>query len=306
MGTSIDIKTKAKPAGNPGEIQWNNNGEFGANPKLHWDNIENKLKIDTGIIINSVEGLITTNSVIEFGQDFMANDTIRFWQDKNNYSKAWGGLGFQNGSVQFGSGVGAHLGLYTGSGSGAGLELFDDWGGDQGSVYFWGGLVELGNSGDKFLIKNNDGYTRVAIGGNNSNPQARLDIRAQGALSTDIALRVRNSADTADIFKVSGDGFFTQLNYAKNKTKPPGDETILFDEPWVYSSAAAPITDNILDDLTNAKLGVVQKIYHESAVAPTLPAGWVNIGTTTYDTTKLNIIYAEFAEGTRVEYRIFN
>lgn len=33
---------------------------------------------------------------------------------------------------------------------------------------------------------------------------ARLDVKAQGALSTDIAFRVRNSADTADIFSIRG------------------------------------------------------------------------------------------------------
>ena len=35
---------------------------------------------------------------------------------------------------------------------------------------------------------------------------ARLDVRAQGALSTDIAFRVRNSADTANLMSVQGDG----------------------------------------------------------------------------------------------------
>jgi len=35
---------------------------------------------------------------------------------------------------------------------------------------------------------------------------ARLDVRAQGALSTDIAFRVRNSADTADLISFRGDG----------------------------------------------------------------------------------------------------
>lgn len=35
---------------------------------------------------------------------------------------------------------------------------------------------------------------------------ARLDVRAQGALSTDIAFRVRNSADTADVFSARGNG----------------------------------------------------------------------------------------------------
>jgi hypothetical protein len=39
-----------------------------------------------------------------------------------------------------------------------------------------------------------------------SNPQARLDVRAQGALSTDVAFRVRNSADTANLMSVAGNG----------------------------------------------------------------------------------------------------
>jgi hypothetical protein len=34
----------------------------------------------------------------------------------------------------------------------------------------------------------------------------RLDVRAQGALSTDIAFRVRNSADSADTFSIRGNG----------------------------------------------------------------------------------------------------
>ena len=41
--------------------------------------------------------------------------------------------------------------------------------------------------------------------GTNS-PQARLDVRAQGALSTDIAFRVRNSADTQNIVSINGNG----------------------------------------------------------------------------------------------------
>jgi hypothetical protein len=41
-----------------------------------------------------------------------------------------------------------------------------------------------------------------------STPGARLDVRAQGALSTDIAFRVRNSADTQNIVSFYGDGRF--------------------------------------------------------------------------------------------------
>ena len=44
------------------------------------------------------------------------------------------------------------------------------------------------------------------IGVGNTTPGARLDVRAQGALSTDIAFRVRNSADTLNMFDVNGLG----------------------------------------------------------------------------------------------------
>ena len=46
---------------------------------------------------------------------------------------------------------------------------------------------------------------RLGIGATPST-SVRLDVRAQGALSTDIGLRVRNSANTADILTVNGDG----------------------------------------------------------------------------------------------------
>jgi hypothetical protein len=44
------------------------------------------------------------------------------------------------------------------------------------------------------------------IGIGTTAPAARLDVRAQGALSTDIAFRVRNSADTANLIDVLGNG----------------------------------------------------------------------------------------------------
>jgi hypothetical protein len=44
---------------------------------------------------------------------------------------------------------------------------------------------------------------RLGVGAT-PNTAVRLDVRAQGALSTDIAFRVRNSADSADIFSVRG------------------------------------------------------------------------------------------------------
>jgi len=79
---------------------------------------------------------------------------------------------------------------------------------------------------------------------------------------------------------------------------------ISFVVPQVYNSVASPSSSNITDSLTNAKIGIVQKIYHNHTVAPTFPAGWVKMGTATYTTSTLNVIFAEWVSSTRVEYWI--
>jgi len=63
-------------------------------------------------------------------------------------------------------------------------------------------LFTFGTTGATYLTIKAGG--NVAIGATTAN--ARLDVRAQGALTTDIALKVRNSVDTADLFNVNGAG----------------------------------------------------------------------------------------------------
>ena len=79
---------------------------------------------------------------------------------------------------------------------------------------------------------------------------------------------------------------------------------ISFATPQVYNSIASPSSSNLTDNLTGARIGVVQKIYHNAGTAPTVPAGWVLRGTGSYVTSTLNIIYAEWSVGTTVEYWI--
>jgi hypothetical protein len=50
--------------------------------------------------------------------------------------------------------------------------------------------------------------SRLSIG-QGASPGAVVDIRAAGALSTDLALRIRNSVNSADLLKFSGDGALT-------------------------------------------------------------------------------------------------
>jgi hypothetical protein len=71
----------------------------------------------------------------------------------------------------------------------------------------------------------------------------------------------------------------------------------------IFGTPSAPLTANLTNSLTGALVGVIQKIYHNNATAPTVPAGWILIGGS-YATSELNIIYAEFVSGSRVEYWI--
>ena len=59
-----------------------------------------------------------------------------------------------------------------------------------------------------------DTNARLSLG-QGSSPGAVLDVRAAGALSTNLGLRIRNSANTANLFSVQGDGItnvLTRLN----------------------------------------------------------------------------------------------
>jgi hypothetical protein len=78
-----------------------------------------------------------------------------------------------------------------------------------------------------------------------------------------------------------------------------------FEVRKIFNTSLIPATGNITNDLTDPKLGVIQKIYHQDSSVPTFPAGWFLMDGV-YMINSLNIIYAEFSESTRVEYRIVN
>jgi hypothetical protein len=73
--------------------------------------------------------------------------------------------------------------------------------GTDGRVFFQaGGVVQQDSA---FFWDNTN--KRLGVGATPAS-NVRLDVKAQGALSTDIAFRVRNSADTADLISFRGDG----------------------------------------------------------------------------------------------------
>jgi hypothetical protein len=79
--------------------------------------------------------------------------------------------------------------------------------GTDGRVFFQSGGVLQQDSA--FFWDNTN--KRLGIGATPSS-SVRLDVRAQGALLTDIAFRVRNSADSSNLFQVNGDNSFSFLN----------------------------------------------------------------------------------------------
>jgi nitrogen fixation protein len=74
--------------------------------------------------------------------------------------------------------------------------------GTIGRIFFEGTGNVVQQSASLFWDNTN---SRLGVGATPSTT-VRLDVRAQGALSTDIAFRVRNSADTLNPFQITGDG----------------------------------------------------------------------------------------------------
>ena len=89
----------------------------------------------------------------------------------------------------------------TGLSSGLNVGTTQITNGTSGRVLFQSGTT-LQQDSNLFWDSTN---SRLSIG-QGSSPGARLDVKAQGTLSTDIAFRVRNSSDTADLISFRSDG----------------------------------------------------------------------------------------------------
>jgi hypothetical protein len=94
------------------------------------------------------------------------------------------------------------------------------------------------------------------------------------------------------------------FNNKANKSITTTGVSVAFATPQIYNTRTSPATGNITGDYTNAIIGVVQKIYHNHSVAPTFPGTWVKLGSGTYTTSTLNIIYVEWVGTDIAEYWI--
>lgn len=68
-----------------------------------------------------------------------------------------------------------------------------------GRMQKWGTYTNSGSVDQTLMLLNSEGWLSLS----EFNPGAKLDIRAQGALSTDVVFRCRNKADTDDIISIN-------------------------------------------------------------------------------------------------------
>lgn len=290
------------------------------------DSIQQK---DTNAVASGIRAFAVGNGVTTDGSLASGTDSIAFAG-----GEASGLRSFAHGTSAIASGVAAIS--FGGNSSGGASFSINGTSSGVGSVSFSNGQA----SGDRSLAVGDQAraetYSETVIG---TFPTI-ITGNATGITATDPVFRVGNGTDILsrnDAFRVYKNGSFymkpvTQASigspvvgqliwnsstnsfnlfngsawdeYVKVTTATTGT-TISFARPQIWNSPSSPATGNITDSLTGAVIGTVQKIYHNSGTAPTFPAGWVLLSGT-YTTSTLNIIYAEWVSGTRVEYWIIN
>jgi hypothetical protein len=93
--------------------------------------------------------------------------------------------------------------------------------------------MSWGRTATEYMRLNQSGFLGIGT----TSPQARLDVRAQGALSTDIVFRVRNSGDTANLFNVNGDGTFSFPNRIVGDTAGLGARLVFGNAAVMHTQA---------------------------------------------------------------------
>ena len=134
------------------------------------------------------------------GIDYRSTGTYNGY--RHYFSGGFGHAGIKQASA---SGQGIAMVLRSGGGGSTLTEFRQEAAGTTNGI-FWRTI------GQKHIFgrKNSSDFTWMTINASGSvaigpdDPTAKLDVRAQGALSTDVVFRLRNSANTDDIVTVNG------------------------------------------------------------------------------------------------------
>ena len=145
------------------------------------------------------------------------------------------------------------------------------------------------------------GATRGFVGIGTVTPDSLLTVNGKTKTTT---LQLTSGATNGYVLTSDGSGNATWQvpSGGGSSVTTATTTTINFTGQTIYYNATSPATGNISENLTGASLGLVQKIYHNDTSEPAFPGGWVLMGDAIYFTSTLNIIYAEWAGGSRVEY----
>jgi hypothetical protein len=174
LSTGLTVGSTAISSGTDGRVLFQNGGVLQQSSALSFASGTFKLISNGG-----TNTLLVRNSA----------DTFDIFSTANAGVTAYGYLGINDGAgyVQISNSI-----------NGRWVKMTHDYGQLQFTNSLGNNTFTLGNNGISYFSGN------VNIGGGTNG--ARLDVKAQGALSTDLALRVRNSANTVDILKIAGNG----------------------------------------------------------------------------------------------------
>ena len=171
-------------------------------------------------------------------------------------------------------------------------------GGTEDYIRFYAGQNATGSAD---IHIQGSGVTKGYVGIGTETPDTLLTVNGK-TKTTDF--QMTNGATNGYVLTSDGSGNATwQVSSGGGSSVTTATTTTInFTGQTIYYNSTSPATGNITNNLTSANLGLIQKIYHNDTSEPTYPAGWVLMGDAIYFTSTLNIIYAEWAGGTRVEY----
>jgi hypothetical protein len=219
IATGITVGTTAVTSGTDGRVFFQAGGVVQQDGAFNWDNTNKRLGIGANATsptsaLNIRTNVATANDILTIQNGFYGNTLFRIRDNAGASANLMGSVYCSSLIYGGDSGVTRRFDL-GGFGLGASFGDFGSnavWENNQGNVGDGQGTSVIAVSSNFYVnLQTTKKYKFEAVTGNFGIGNvgtlgARLDVRAQGILSTDIAFRVRNNNDSADIFSIRGNG----------------------------------------------------------------------------------------------------